>query len=144
MKKLLASVLLVCAVYGALFAQAQPPVYKQVYQFQNRIQVVDPVYTMGATSATLTSFPVTFFWSDWFVNQNPPGNAGAVAQQASQSVDLVANGSKTVKVGDLTLTYLQLAQGLQQVGTENYVAATAAPGSLPGAMSLAKPKPAKP
>ncbi len=146
MKKLLALLTLGVALACVASAPAQtlPPLYKQVYQFQNRLQVVDPVYTMGTTSATLTSFPVTFFWSDWFINQNPPGNAGAVAQTAWQSVDLVASGTKTVTVGSVTLTYLQVAQALQQIGTDNYSAPAPGPGALPGAMSLSRPAAATP
>ncbi len=140
MKKLLALILLVCAVYGALFAQTLPPLYKQVYTFQNRVQVVDPAYTFGATSPTLTGFPLEFFWSDYFINQNPPGNGGPVAQQGSLKVDLVANGSRTVTSGGKTLTYLEVAALIQQIGTDNY----AAPPTGSGVMSLSRATAAKP
>lgn len=137
-KLLLILALALCVALPSAPAQTLPPLYKQVYQFQNRIQVVDPVYNFGSTSATLTGFPVTFFWSDYFINQNPPGNAGAVAQSGPLTIDLVANGDKTVTVGGVTQTYLQLAKALQQVGIDNYAAPAPSPGSLPGAMSLSR------
>lgn len=122
MKKLLLLVLLASTAFAE--TPVLPPVFAWKYAFINRVQVVDPVYVFDNTNPTLTAYPVTFLWSDWYVNQNPPNQAGPVGQSGpGQTVDLVANGAKTVTdpVSKTTVSYAVLMALLQQVGVDNYV-----------------------
>jgi opacity protein-like surface antigen len=115
--------ILLSAAVLSVAAVAQAPAISQSSEYPWRLQV-DFAYSGGS----ITAAPVTqFYRSD--VTQGTVIIAQPASNPASLTVDLVANGAKTVTVNGATYTYNQAVQILTAIFAQERAAQLAAPSS---------------